>query len=67
MMSIENNLAYQMQMLEISEIMPDKSDDNVDLGQLDFDENTIEEEFPGTKSQQLIQVQTQERRHTFRL
>ena len=31
-------------MLEISEIMPDKSSTNIDLGQLDFDENTIDDD-----------------------
>ena len=42
MLSAEDNAAYEMQMLEISEIMPDKSSVNIDLGQLDFDENTID-------------------------
>ena len=69
MMSAESNAAYKMQMLEISEIMPDKSsDDNVDLGQLDFDENTIDGEHQNLHSQPQMQIpQYQERRRTFRL
>ena len=44
MMSAEDKVAYEMQMLEISDIMPDKSTVNIDLGQLDFDENILDNE-----------------------
>ena len=44
MLSAEDKAAYEMQMLEISDIMPDKSSVNIDLGQLDFDENTLDNE-----------------------
>lgn len=44
MMSAEDKVSYEMQMLEISDIMPDKSTVNIDLGQLDFDENTLDNE-----------------------
>ena len=59
-------------MLEISEIMPDKSSVNIDLGQLDFDENTIDvvdenhNHFISPQKPPVNGHQYRERRRTFR-